>query len=220
MMVDQEESPDSSGKELITIDKETFDAQPKTNPFGPWMLVKRPARKKERFMQKQNGSSMLGGNKGVQRSADKGKFDTLNYEEDEALAKGLDDTAMDTHDSMHETVNDNQHAIDNKNIVDVSPTKDGQHDQKQYKGSKEYKEAMQAKEEEVIRLMKIYENSKGHVLHDFAFQTYLPGKEAIDFAQHNASSSKSINLPPKPPDGKLSSGSGQEDSLGWAPAKD
>ncbi|KAK7257943.1 hypothetical protein RIF29_32280 [Crotalaria pallida] len=268
-MGDQGESPDSLGKDLLTADKESSDAQQKSNPFGPWMLVKRHARKKERALQKQNGSSIMGGIKGVQHVPERGKFDALNYEEEVALAAGPDDSARDTQVSLHEEVYENQHSkhvVGNpkrvtsqahkevkvrnfqagknqqltrgikvlmqpakatakqprqstinkesvaKNIITVEAPSamDGQHNLKQYRGSKEYKEAMKAKEEEVMRLMKFYEKSKGLVIHDFATQTYLPEKEAIEFAQRNASSSKSLNLPPKPPDGKLSSGSGMD----------
>ncbi|KAK7260498.1 hypothetical protein RIF29_26595 [Crotalaria pallida] len=266
IVTEREENSDSAGKVLIAAEKETLDTQSKTNPFGPWMLVKRPARKKERLGQKQNGSSMLGGNKGIQRAFVKGKFDALIYEEEDNSAAGHDDTMMNVHDSIQGSVNDLQrenHVMghpkrantsthkevrtrsalagknpqqhrgnkewalgsvkpqrsmtknktvteDSKCIVEAPLANDGQHESKQYKGSKEYKEAMKAKEREALHLMKIYEKSKGLVLPDFAIQTYLPEKEAINFAHQFASSSKNLNPPPEPPDGKHSSGSGMD----------
>ncbi|KAK7251240.1 hypothetical protein RIF29_34264 [Crotalaria pallida] len=57
--------------------KEGATNQEKENPFGPWMLVKRPIRKKERIMQNNNKYSGLN-TKGVNGS----RFDALNWKEE------------------------------------------------------------------------------------------------------------------------------------------
>ncbi|KAK7255045.1 hypothetical protein RIF29_28447 [Crotalaria pallida] len=240
----------------ISPRKETSSGKEQSNPFGPWMLVQRPMRRKEIILSKQNGSLAIGGtNNNNIYYIGKGRFDAVVEEEDgdvvaapylepemklHALVESADlrrdkkevgqpqvnkpistpknlrvrnstgrrnpqsncgkmnlgqpiekpNRAKHKQDSgPGRIVKENEASSSNK-VQTVPPI---------YKGSKEYKASMKEKEKEALQLMKIYEKTKGHVLNDFATQTYLPGKETIYFYQQVASSSGTSIMLPKPP---------------------
>ncbi|KAK7256546.1 hypothetical protein RIF29_29999 [Crotalaria pallida] len=84
MIVEKEESPRIMDKDLTEAGKESVDTKGKSNPFGPWMLVKSSLRKRKRFVNKQNGFTVAGVMKGgSQRVISNGRFDALNQEEEE-----------------------------------------------------------------------------------------------------------------------------------------
>ncbi|KAK7245168.1 hypothetical protein RIF29_40003 [Crotalaria pallida] len=233
----------------------------KANPFGPWMLVQRANRRKERSSTNQHGSLSLGGMKGGKKfQDDRGRFDVLaNDDEDSCM--------MDQNISTDGAVNVHEETVvesaENKEVghiqvkkshanketrvrnnaggknpqssrgklvlgqpleklskssmkkpngpakylkeKEVIPEIKSQNSPTQYRGSKEYKASMKAKELEMLQRMKYYEKITGHVINDVATQTYIPGKNAINFAHQVASSSGNITNFLKPPDPHLSS---------------
>ncbi|KAK7245212.1 hypothetical protein RIF29_40047 [Crotalaria pallida] len=279
----QKENHEIMSLDSAAISKESMDVQDNSNPFGPWLLVKRFARKKERLGSKIENRSISGGiNFNVQRPANKGRFDLLNYEEEEEHFAANEPNIVSNVHGDHAGGNVVDHQA--TNVVEAGPNAVGQQQslisqpkkgprvrnewggknpqlnrgkqtwaqQKQqrpsskqllgpisnekpeignssskevssqgkFKGSNEYKEAMLAKEREALHLMKILEKKNGHVIENYAIQTYLPRNEAINFAQKNTPSPSTSQPQPKPPEDSVLDGTGQRDTLAWSYSSD